>query len=170
MGLTLRYPEGATPLDPNSAAGMLPDLTTQGELNQFEARNILEAEHWAKRSRTLRNSFPSISALQEIHRRMFDQTWQWAGQFRRTDTNIGVTWVQIPVRLYAFCDDIRYQIENGVYDWPERAARFHHRLVAIHPFPNGNGRHARLATDVLLTQHRQSRFTWGSQSLSADGT
>jgi Fic-DOC domain mobile mystery protein B len=169
MGLTLVYPEGATPLDPDAAAGLLPDLSTQGELNEFEARNILVAARWAATSRILRRDFPSVATLREIHRRMFDQTWGWAGIFRRVETNIGVPWPRIGVDLHVLCDDLRYHIEHAVYDWPERAARFHHRLVAIHPFPNGNGRHARLATDVLLALHSQERFAWGSQSLYADG-
>ncbi len=169
MGLTLRYPEGATPLDPDSTADLLPDLWTQAELNEFEARNIFLAERWALRSRSLRRDYPSISSLRELHRRMFDQTWRWAGQFRRTDTNIGVPWQRIASDLHTLCGDIHYQMEHAVYEWPERAVRFHHRLVSIHPFPNGNGRHARLAADLLLSGHRQQRFTWGSQSLVANG-
>lgn len=169
MGLTLHYPEGATPLDPDAAAGLIPGLSTQGELNEFEERNILQADRWAMKSRKLRRRFPNAEALRELHRRMFDQTWKWAGQYRHTDTNIGVPWQQITTAVYTLCDDIGYQIEHGIYDWLERAARFHHRLVAIHPFPNGNGRHARLATDLLLVQHGQARFTWGSQSLIANG-
>lgn len=85
-----------------------------GELNQFEARNILEAERWATRSHTLRRGFPSSATLQALHHRMFDQTWRWAGQFRRADTTIGVAWQQIPVQLHAFCGDIHHQIEHEV--------------------------------------------------------
>ncbi len=169
LRLTLRYPEGATPLDPDSAVDLLPDLSTQAELNEFESRNILLAERWALRSRMVRRDHPSIGALRELHRRMFDQTWRWAGQFRRTDTNIGAPWQRITADLHTLCGDVHYQAEHAVYEWPECAVRFHHRLVSIHPFPNGNGRHARLAADLLLSGHGQQRFTWGSQSLLADG-
>lgn len=162
------YPPGATPLDPDAAAGLIPNLTTQGELNEFEAANILQASRWANRSRTLRRDYPTVTALRELHRRMFDQTWRWAGQFRRVGTNIGISWPRIAGDLLALCDDVRYQIEHEVYPWDERAARFHHRLVSIHPFPNGNGRHARLATDLLLTFNGQPRFTWGSAGLTED--
>jgi Fic-DOC domain mobile mystery protein B len=117
----------------------------------------------------LRQAFPDIQTLRELHRRMFNQTWKWAGEFRRSDTNIGVPWPRIGTDLRMLCDDLRYQTEHAVYDWPERAVRFHHRLVSIHPFPNGNGRHARLAEDLLLIRYRQPRFTWGSKNLIADG-
>lgn len=162
------YPPGATPLDPDAAAGLLPSIATQGELNEFEAANILRADRWASRSRTLRRDYPNVTALRELHRRMFDQTWRWAGQFRRVETNIGIAWPRIAGDLHALCDDVRYQVTHGVYDWDERAARFHHRLVAIHPFPNGNGRHARLAADLLLAFNGQPRLTWGSAGLTAD--
>src|SRR6185312_3706789 len=112
MRLTPHYPEGATPLDPDAAAGLLPDLSTQGELNEFEARNILLAVRWAVRSRTLRRGFPSIETLRDLHRKMFDQTWQWAGQFRRIGTNIGVPWQRITVDLQTLCGDVHYQIEH----------------------------------------------------------
>jgi Fic-DOC domain mobile mystery protein B len=100
---------------------------------------------------------------------MFDKTWEWAGQFRTTDTNIGIPWPNIPAELHNLCEDTRFWIARQTYPWVELGARFHHRLVSIHPFPNGNGRHARLATDILLRQHGQQAFTWGSQSLTPTG-
>lgn len=107
---------------------------------------------------------------------MFDQTWRWAGKFRLSDTNIGVVWHQAPTQVQALCDDLRYQMQfaldssssDSAYSWEELAARFHHCLVLVHPFPNGNGRHARLATDLLLFYHSQPMFSWGSASLVAD--
>ncbi|MGH2347118.1 MAG: mobile mystery protein B, partial [Chloroflexota bacterium] len=157
-------------MDPDAAAGLIPDLSTQADLNEFEALNILQAARWTARSRMLRQVFPDIQTLRELHRRMFNQTWKWAGEFRRSDTNIGVPWPRIGTDLRMLCDDLRYQTEHAVYDWPERAVRFHHRLVSIHPFPNGNGRHARLAADILLIRYRQPRFTWGAKNLIADGS
>ena len=160
------YPDGATPLDPDSIAGLLPNLTTQGELNEFEARNILRGERWAVRARGDHRDVLLLTTLRKLHEKMFDSAWNWAGQFRRVDTNIGVAWEQIPVRLEQLCGNTRYQVAHQAFDWPELAARFHHELVLIHPFPNGNGRHARLAADLLLLRNGQSRFTWGSQSLT----
>ena len=103
--------------------------------------------------------------LQQLHKRMFGAVWQWAGQFRTTARNIGIGAYRIPVELRALCDDIRYQITNGTYAPDEIAIRFHHRLVFIHAFPNGNGRHARLAADLLARQLQVPRFTWGSVNL-----
>nr|CAA9256383.1 conserved hypothetical protein [uncultured Armatimonadetes bacterium] len=165
--MELLYPEGATPLDPDAKAGLIPDLSTQAELNEWEAANIAAALRWALRSRTLRRDLLSVSGLLLLHRRMFDATWSWAGQFRRIDTNLGVASHQVPSAVASLCADTRYQIEQSVYPWDELAARFHHRLVLIHPFANGNGRHARLATDLLLSQNGQPVFTWGFATLTA---
>lgn len=166
--MRLDYPDGATPLDPDLLAALIPDLATQQELNEWEAQNIATALRWAQRSRTLRRDLLNLSGLTLLHRRMFDQTWRWAGKFRLSDTNIGVSWHQAPTQVQALCDDVRYQIQNAgdgtTYFWEELAARFHHRLVLVHPFPNGNGRHARLATDLLLFFHGQPMFTWGAAS------
>ncbi|MCX6380554.1 MAG: mobile mystery protein B [Armatimonadetes bacterium] len=159
------YPQGATPLDPDTIAGLIPHLTTQRELNEFEARNILLGERWALRARGENRGILLLTTLRKLHTRMFDLTWRWAGEFRRVETNIGIPPHQIPMRLEQLCRNTRYQIENSVFGWDELAARFHHEMVSIHPFPNGNGRHARLAADLLLTRHGQSRFTWGSRSL-----
>ena len=81
--LELHYPDGATPLDPDAIAGLIPGLTTQAELNEFEAANIASALAWARRSRTLKRDLLTITGLTLLHRRMFDQTWRWAGTFRR---------------------------------------------------------------------------------------
>jgi Fic-DOC domain mobile mystery protein B len=160
---------GASPLDPDAQAGLIPALSTQAELNEFEERNILAADRWARRSRALRVDYPNVTALKLLHRRMFDQTWRWAGEFRRVDTNIGIDWHRIPMELHGHCENTRAWIAYRSYPWDELAVRFHHELVLIHPFPNGNGRHGRLATDILLRQHGQRPFTWGSQSLVAAG-
>ena len=163
--MRFEYPEGATPLDPDTIAGLIPNLTTQAELNEFEARNILEAQRWAQRARGDNRNLLLSTSLRKLHRQMFFQTWQWAGQFRKVQTNIGIEPQQIPMRLEQLCGNTRYQWENSVFSPEEWAVRFHHELVLIHPFPNGNGRHARLATDLLLQRNGQARFTWGARSL-----
>lgn len=157
--------EGATPLDPDTISGLIPNLTTQAELNEFEARNVLLGERWAMRARGDNRDVLSSTTLRRLHEKMFGLTWRWAGRFRSTDTNIGIDWQRIPIQLEQTCGNVRYQVENHVYPWDELAVRFHHALVYIHPFPNGNGRHSRLATDLLLLRHNQPRFTWASQSL-----
>ena len=102
---------------------------------------------------------------------MFNKTWKWAGQFRKSEKNIGIAWKKIPEMLKALCDDVQYQIKHTTFSHDEIAIRFHHRLVFIHPFPNGNGRHARLAADLLIVQLGDKRFTWGmNQDLTQEGS
>ncbi len=160
-------PDGATPIDADAQHDLIPSLSTQEELNVFEQTNIALAEQWAAKSRALRKGFPSLDTLKLLHRKMFDKTWKWAGEFRKIDMNIGTDWKAISVELKKLCDDVPYWIKNKTYPWDEIAIRFHHRLVSIHPFKNGNGRHGRLAANVLLLQHRQTPFTWGAETLTA---
>lgn len=155
-------PEDATPIRPEDIDDLIPDLKNQEELNQFEQKNISLAEQWAAKSRKLKKGFPSNETLRLLHEKMFDKTWKWAGEFRLTELTIGIEWSHISTEVKKLCDDVHYWIANKTYDWDELAARFHHRLVFIHPFKNGNGRHARLATDILLSNHDQATFTWGS--------
>lgn len=157
-------PAGATLLDPDEAEGLIPDLHTRAELNDWEFTNILKAEQWAlgrRRQRILSRQF----AL-ELHRRMFDETWTWAGEVRRSDKSIGVAWETILPALQDLLEDASYWIAKKTYPPDEILARFHHRLVSIHPFPNGNGRHARLMTDVLARSLGLERPTWGLGDLS----
>lgn len=162
-------PAGATPLSPEDEAGLLPNLATKADLNEFEAVNIVAGALWAVRSRRIKKDFPNVTALMLLHKRMFDKTWRWAGKFRRIDTNIGIDWHNIAAELHNLCENVRAQLEYGAYPIDEIAARFHHELVAVHPFPNGNGRHARLAADLLLTQYGRPPFSWGQASLVVAG-
>ena len=160
------YPPGATPLDPNEIEGLIPDyITTQSELNILEQQNIIEGINWADRQK--KPDVLSITFNYELHRRMFNQVWQWAGKPRTTDKNIGFHWQQIPTQLDSLFENTRYWIENKTYKWDELAIRFHHKLVSIHAFPNGNGRHARLMTDILLKSNDQKPFTWGENMYSS---
>lgn len=167
--MKFEYPEGATPLDADSLHDLIPSLTTQAELNDFEQVNIGSAMTWASNNKRLRSRLLTVEGLKLLHKKMFDRTWKWAGKLRTSDTNIGSTWATIPAAAKTLCDDTRYWIEHETYPWDELAARFHHRLVAIHPFPNGNGRHARLAANLLLTHHAQKQFSWGAKSITAPG-
>ena len=156
--------DGNTPLYPDDRAGLIPDLHTRGELNEFEQMNITAAALWAPRSTKLKKELLTVAGLQLLHKRMFDQTWRWAGQFRLSDTNIGVPWAQVSTQLAQLCGNTKYQADESVFPLTELAVRFHHKLVQIHPFPNGNGRHARLSADLLLRFHKQSQLSWGGQS------
>ncbi len=155
--------ELATPLNPEEREGLIPSyITLHRELNEAEHANILEAEGWAfARKRDVLDE----RYLKALHKRMFGRVWRWAGQFRRTERNIGVATYRIGVDLGNLLNDCRYWIDHDTYSLDEIAARFHHRLVLIHPFPNGNGRHARMATDLLLVAQGQPRFSWGRLNL-----
>lgn len=159
--LIFDVPYGATPLDPEELDGLkLKFISTKSELDEYEQLNIIQAEMWLfarKRKDLLTTEFTL-----KLHEKMFGDLWRWAGTMRTTGKNIGVDATMISVELRKLLDDVRYQIENKSYDWDELAARFHHRLVSIHVFPNGNGRHARMFADALLRTYSQPRFTWGS--------
>ena len=164
MAVKLDYLPGATPLDADELACLIPKhITTQGELNEWEQLNIEQGETWARRQR---KDILDEAFVRQLHKQMFGETWSWAGSFRKSDKNIGVEWQQVSVKLRNLLDDVRYQIDHATYSPDEIAARFHHRLVAIHPFPNGNGRHARMMADLLIQKLGQPRFTWGSKSLT----
>jgi Fic-DOC domain mobile mystery protein B len=139
------------------------DITLRSELNAAEQDNILEAETWAFRRRrdVLDETF-----LNNLHRRMFGHVWQWAGEYRRSDKNIGVEWHRIPMEFRRLLDDGRFWVQNESFGPDEIAARFHHKLVWIHCYPNGNGRHGRLATDLLLAFMDRSRFSWGRTNMT----
>jgi len=161
--------DGNTPLSPEELADLIPSLATKEELNEWERENILFGSEWANADRTSPVDMASDEYIRKLHGRMFDQTWKWAGEYRRTEKNIGVPVHEIRERLMALFGDVRYWIENSTYSPDEIAVRFHHRLVLIHPFPNGNGRHARLIADVLVTKLDRPAFSWGSANLVKEG-
>lgn len=160
---------GATPLDPDEAEELLlTHVTTRAELDHCELENILRAEDWLKRTRP--RAILNEEFCRQLHRRMFDQVWKWAGTFRRSDKNIGKPWPQIAESLRNLFDDTRLWLETRHEPPDAIGARFHHRLVQIHPFANGNGRHARLMTDLLLENLLGCpRFTWGGSDRAGIG-
>jgi len=155
--------DDATPLASEERDGLMPSyVTLRSELNDAEQANILEAEEWAfARGRNVLDE----RFLNNLHKRMFGNVWKWAGQYRRTGKNIGIDAYKLPAELRQLIDNARYCIEHTTYNPDEIAARFHHQLVFTHPYANGNGRHARLATDLLLVSMGRPRFSWGSASL-----
>lgn len=156
--------DASTPLTEEEKAELIPTwITLRGELNDIERQGILNAEKWLF-ARNQKNILTE-DFVKKLHKRMFKDVWNWAGQFRTTERNIGVDPWQIPINLRNLLEDTKYWIENETYPHDEIGARFHHRLVLIHPFPNGNGRHARLMADILMKNMGQSRFSWGQGSL-----
>lgn len=168
MALNFEYPTGATPLDLDEAAGLIPrHIDNHGQLNEWELVNIVKGEQWAfgrKRADLLSNDF-----ICKLHKRMFGETWRWAGAFRNTEKNIGIDPARIQSALLDLCADVKTQVEFQSLPLDEIAARFSHRLVLIHPFANGNGRLSRTAADLMLVQHGAPRFTWGAAGLARDG-
>lgn len=167
--MDLKYPTGATPLDPDETAGLLlSHITTREELNHWEQKNIGEAEEWAfgrKHKDLLSQLF-----LCRLHKKMFGQVWAWAGQFRKSMKNLGVQPWQIALEVNQLCQDTSAWIKSATYEPDEICIRFHHKLVWIHPFANGNGRHARLMADLLSTQiFNNEPFTWGRTDLMGPG-
>ena len=167
--MEFNYPEGATPLDPNEIEGLLlTHITTRSELDRWEHDNMNEALAWLEQRKP--KDILNESFMKLLHKRMFGNVWKWAGKLRITEKNLGIPFYQISIEVKKLCDDVEYWIENKTFPDDEIAARFHHRLVFIHLFPNGNGRHARLIADILLENVlAKPPFTWGSGNLAATG-
>lgn len=165
----VEYPPEATPLEPEELEQLIPDLSTQGQLNEFEAQNIARAEQWARGNARFLRQLLSVSGILQLHKHMFEDTWKWAGRFRNSNKNLGSDWRYLPEQVKALCDDASYWVERGSWEWHELAVLFHHRLVRTHPFVNGNGRHARLAANLLLEYNGKRRLPWGSVSLAEEG-
>ena len=171
MGLELEYIDGQTPLDEDEKEGLLiKTIATRGELDEFEQQNIEQAIAW-----TLRRSFKLESILTEdfvrnVHKRMYGDVWRWAGEFRKTNKNIGVDKWQIPMELKCLLDDTKYWIDYNKDEPDEIAIMFKHRMVSIHCFSNGNGRHSRLMADILIEKvFKRPVFTWGAGNLVKQG-
>lgn len=168
MGLNFEYINGQTPLNEDEKEGLLiGTISTRGELDEFEQANIQQAIEW-----TLRNKFRQDQILTEefvllVHKKMFSEVWEWAGTKRKSNKNIGVDKYQITTELKTLLEDCKYWIDKKTFNPDETAIRFSHRLVKIHIFPNGNGRHSRLIADILVSHvFNKPVFTWGKSDLS----
>jgi Fic-DOC domain mobile mystery protein B len=168
MALTDPHAPGATPLTAEQLQGLRnPFITTHAELNRAEQANIVRARLWARSARSIvMPNMLSREFLENLHRRMFGDVWTWAGKQRTVETNIGVDYPKIGVELRILFDDANYWFDHETYPPIEYAVRMHHRLVLIHPFPNGNGRLSRFYADLILTHHfKQDRLSWGGGQL-----
>ena len=169
-GLFPRETDGRTPLSRDEQAGLLPALATRAELNQWERQNVLQAYAWALNPLRLHQRDSLAEAyVRRLHQRMFNRTWAWAGRYRSTEKNLGIPHFEIRDALAGLLGDVRYWIDHRTFVPDEIAIRMHHRLVSIHPFANGNGRHARLMADVLAERLGQPSFSWGSSAISRSG-
>ncbi len=168
MGLTLTYDDGQTTLDEDEKEGLLiSTVTTRAELDEQEQNNIQQAMLWLMSRRIAAKEILTEAFVQQLHVKMFGKVWRWAGQYRKTNKNIGVDKYEIPTQLKMLLDDCRYWIEHKTYEEEEIAIRFKHRLVSIHCFPNGNGRHSRLMADVIAERlFAREVFSWGSNDLA----
>lgn len=157
--------DAATPLTPEERRDLKPSyVTLRSELNEVEALNVIAGERWAlsRKRDALDETF-----LRRLHLKMFGDVWRWAGKYRTTTRNLGVDPYRIEVAMREALEDVRYWVEHASYPPDEIAIRYHHKLVVVHPFPNGNGRWSRLAADILAIQLGRERFTWGRGSITA---
>lgn len=172
MGLKLEYIDGQTPIDEDEKEGLLiPTITTRGDLDEFEQLGVEGAIEWSRERKFGLQQILSEDFVFELHRRMFGEVWKWAGEARRSNKNMGIDWTQIHIELRKLLDDCKHWIDHKAFPEDEIAVRFSHRMVVIHPFPNGNGRHSRLIADILVSHGLgQPVFSWGSINLTAKGT
>jgi len=168
MGLDLKYIDGQTPIDEDEKEGLrIETISTKEELDEFEQLNIEEALQWVFGKKFRLKQVFTEKFICDLHKRMYENVWNWAGKFRKTDKNIGVHKHQIPMQLKVLCDDTMFWIENEIFPQEEIAIRFKHRLVSIHCFPNGNGRHSRIMADIIVDKlFNKEPFSWGAANLS----
>ena len=138
-------------------------ITTRAELNDLETKCIAQAEIWLLKNK---NDILNENFIKTLHKKMFGDVWKWAGVFRTSERNIGVAPYEIQPKLRMLLNDVKYWIENKTYSQKEIAVRFHHKLVQIHPFPNGNGRVSRLMADLLMRKFGNKKLNWGSNNLT----
>lgn len=167
MGLDFQYINGQTPLDEEEKEGLkISSITTQGELDEFEQLNIEKAVEWTIRSRFKTERVLTEKFVRDLHKRMYGEVWKWAGEFRKSQKNIGVDWTKIPLELKKLLEDTMYWIENNTFSPEEISIRFKHRIVSIHCFPNGNGRHSRMMADIIMeTVFGKDVFKWHQSNM-----
>ncbi len=161
-------PDGATPLSPDDTIDLIPSgISTRVQLDQFESTNIQQALQWAFSGKRKPKDLLTVDFCLRLHARMFDKTWRWAGQFRQREVNIGNTApTMVSVALRNLCDDAKAWIDYDSYPTDEIGIRFHAKMVNIHPFTNGNGRHSRIMADLLLISLGRPPFSWGNAQLN----
>lgn len=159
--------EDATALTLEERADLIPShIAYRAELNAAEQKNIVRGQDWAL---ARKRDVLSEKFVKDLHQRMLGDVWRWAGKFRTTERNLGIPYFEIPMAVRELLEDAKAWLKHRTYSPDEIAVRFHHRLVKIHPFPNGNGRHSRLMADLLVMNLGGERFTWGRAILQHAG-
>jgi Fic-DOC domain mobile mystery protein B len=170
--LNHKLSDGNTPIRPDEAEQLIPRISTMAELNEYEALNILCAREWAFSDRNMKSTDPLDEFyVRTLHAKMFDQVWRWAGTYRKHEANIGCDPREIMQRIPQLLANTHYWLQHNTFTLDESLIRFHYQLVSkIHPFANGNGRHARMIVDVLAVKFGTPEFTWGAgENLVAEG-
>ena len=173
MGLEIHYNEGQTPLGEEEKDGLkIKTITTQGELDEFEQLNIEKAIEWTIHTNLKPERILTEKFIKDLHKKMYGDVWKWAGEFRKSNKSIGIEWIQVGIELKNLLDDTKYWIDNNTFPPEEISIRFKHRIVAIHCFPNGNGRHSRMMADIIMEFiFRKDIFPWHqSNMVKADDT
>ena len=167
MGLEFNHLEGQTVLDEDEKDGLkIKSISTQGELDEFEQLNIEKAVEWTIRKKFKEENILTEKFIKDLHKRMYGEVWKWAGEFRKSNKNIGIDWTGISTSLKSLLDDTKYWIEFKTFSSEEIAIRFKHRIVSIHCFPNGNGRHSRLMADIIIESiFDEEIFSWNKSNM-----
>jgi Fic-DOC domain mobile mystery protein B len=167
MGLEFDYKDGQTPLDDDEKEGLkIKSITTQGELDEFEQLNIEKAVEWTIHTKLRPEKILTEKFIKDLHKRMYSDIWKWAGEFRKTEKNIGIPWTKVGIELKILLDDSKYWIDNETFPPEEIAIRFKHRIVSIHCFPNGNGRHSRMMADIIMESiFGEEIFSWHQSNM-----
>jgi Fic-DOC domain mobile mystery protein B len=171
--LNPKFSNGNTPIRPEEAEQLIPRISTMAELNEYEALNIVQAREWAFNRRTIKSTNPlEGSYVRLLHAKMFDEVWKWAGTYRKNELNIGCDPSEIVQRIPQLLANTQHWIDQKVFPIDECILRFHYDLVSkIHPFANGNGRHARMIADVVAVKYGRPEFSWGAgHNLVAQGS
>ncbi|PCI96282.1 MAG: cell filamentation protein Fic [Flavobacteriales bacterium] len=167
MGLELKYSDGQTPLDEEEKEGLkIKSITTQGELDELEQLNIEKAVEWTIHTNFKLERIFTEKFVKDLHKKMYGDVWKWAGEFRKSNKNIGIEWIQIEIELRNLLDDAKYWVENNTFLPEEISIRFKHRIVSIHCFPNGNGRHSRMIADIIMESvFDKEIFSWNQSNM-----
>lgn len=167
MGLEFVYKDGQTPLEEEEKDGLkIKSITTQAELDEFEQLNIEKAVEWTIHTNLKPKNILTEKFVKDLHKKMYGDVWKWAGEFRRTEKNMGIPWTKIGLELKNLLDDTKYWIENETFSPEEIAIRFKHRIVSIHCFPNGNGRHSRMMADIIMESiFGKEIFSWHQSNM-----
>ena len=158
--------DGAPPLDLDELAGLkFKHITTRNQLDELEQANIVKGLLWLKKNISRNDVLTSHFAM-DLHKALFKDVWAWAGTYRLTEKNIGIDPFTIPVELRNLLDDLAAWTKFDTYPATEAVLRFHHKLVKIHPFPNGNGRFSRIYADIVAEKYFGiAPIAWGGKDL-----